>query len=69
MCGVTGWDGEISEHGVDVPEWVVEAVVSSVVKGLNSSRNLGGGRCGAAKGGGTLVTGGALSLLRMGGAA
>ena len=68
MCGVTGCDGEISEDGVDVPECVVETVVSSVVKGLKSSRNLGGGRCGAANGGGALLAGGPLSL-RVGGAA
>jgi len=41
---VTGWDKDNSEQGVDVPECVAESVVSSVVKGLNSSRNLGGGR-------------------------
>jgi len=69
MCGVTGCDTDISEQGVDVPECVVETVVSSVVKGLNSSRNLGGGRCGAANGGGTLVAGGVVSFRRMGGAA
>ncbi len=48
MWGVTGWDDDTSEPGVDVPEFVAETAVASVVRGLNKSRNLGGGRCGAA---------------------
>ena len=70
MCGVTGCEGDISEQGVEVPECVVETVVSSVVKGLNSSRNLGGGRCGAANGAGALqLVAGAVSFRAAGGAA
>ena len=45
MWGVTGWDEEeTSEAGVDVPEFVAETADPSVARGLNKSRNLGGGR-------------------------
>ena len=72
MWGVTGWDDDdTSEPGVEVPECVAECVaetaVPSVVRGLNNSRNLGGGRCGAgaANGGG----GGGVDSFRLGGGA
>ena len=71
MWGVTGCDDEISERGVDVPECVAvaESAVSSVVRGWNNSRNLGGGRCGAGNGAGALGGGVDSFRLRLGGAA
>jgi len=66
---VTGWDDDNSEQGVDVRECVAETVVSSVVRGVKSSRNLGGGRCGAANGGGSLGGGCVDDSFRLGGAA